>query len=363
MWRGLDTAARQAAILWGIGAMLATPAVAQSPLCADLQSQYVAALGTMPERTVGIGQRLLDMEKLSRELANAQMAARQGNCNRLLFFGPRPSPQCPAIMAAVGRLQQQIAQLRGTRSLFAISPEEERDRLRGWLMQNGCDVPQAGGMRTICVRTCDGYFFPISFSTSRQNAGRDAAICRAMYAADGQAELYMHVTNRNIGDAQSLSGRRYGDQPYAFLFRQAFFSTCAGQLKDGIAALGARYQEARGTRGARPARAAVAGASHFPMPNMRPVDRHEDPETIANRKGLLAVVPYVAEDERMTIAAAARVTRRVGDPYYAELFDPAKPYVEPPAHRPPLGFDLIGSAMASVTFENDEAADALYEIR
>ena len=359
MLRGFKTAARRAGLVFGAAACVAAavaPAGAQSPICADLQSQYVAAFGSSLGSTMGQGQRLVNMDKISRELANVQMAARQGNCNRFLFFGPRPSPQCPAIMATMSRLQQQLAQMRGSRSLFSLSPEQERDRLRGWLFQNGCDIPQPGGHRTICVRTCDGYFFPISFSTSQQQVSRDAAVCQSMYAADGQAELFSHTTNRDIADAQSLSGQRYGNQPYAFLFRQAYFGACASQLKDGIAALGERYWAARPRRDAAPQAVSVVRVA-VPMPNMRPVNRQEDPETIANRRGLLAVASYVPEAERTMVAAGGRGIRQVGDPYYAELFDPTKPYVEPPAHRPPLGFDLIGSAMAAMPVDREDTGD------
>ncbi|MEX2318272.1 MAG: hypothetical protein WD626_00365, partial [Bauldia sp.] len=82
-----------------------------------------------------------------------------------------------------------------------------------------------------------------------------------------------------------------------------------------------------------------------------------DPETIANRRGQLAVAPYVAEEERTMVAAGGRGMRLVGDPYYAALFDPTKPYVEPPVHRPPLGFDLIGSAMAAMPVDRGDDGD------
>jgi hypothetical protein len=264
-------------------------------------------------------------------------------------------------MATVGRLQQQLAQMRGTRSLFVTSPEQERGRLRDWMLQNGCSVPQSGGQRTICVRTCDGYYFPISFSASRQNVSRDATVCQSMYGADGQAELFAHSTNGDVGDAQSLSGHRYGSQRYAFLFRRAFFNTCAGQLKDGITALAERYWTARGRPAGETSVTAVA-RPQVPMPNMRPTDRQEDPETVANRRGQLAIAPYVPEAERTMVVAGIRL---VGDPYYAELFDPTKPYAAPPAHRLPLGFDLIGSAMAAIAADGgDEALRELsYEIR
>ena len=68
-------------------------------------------------------------------------------------------------------------------------------------MQYGCDVPQLGGLRTICVGACDGYYFPISFSTSRQHLAKDAEVCQSMYAEAGQAELFAHTTNRDVADA------------------------------------------------------------------------------------------------------------------------------------------------------------------
>jgi hypothetical protein len=327
-------------------ALPAGPAAAQSPICADLQQQYLAAFGSST-RGSGLGQRMLNMEAISRELANAQMAARQGNCNRFLFFGPRPSPECPAILSTIGRLRQQIAQARSGGNLFQFSPQRERDRLRDWLMQNGCDIPQRGGVRTVCVRTCDGYFFPISYSTSRQQFPRDAEVCQSMYAQSGQADLFTYNTGRDVSEAVSVSGHRYGDQPYAFLYRQGFFPTCQAQLKDGIAALGARYTQARTERvGETPARSLAAFV--FPMPRMRPLARWEDPETNANRAGTLAVARYVPEAERAPVATADSGMRLVGADYYVELFGLDRPAPEQPTHRPPLGFDLIASAKAAI---------------
>ena len=323
-------------------AVSATGAGAQSPVCIDLQSQYLSLLRANDGTTSG--REMLDMDRISRELVAAQAAARQGNCSRLLFFGPRPSPQCPAIMAAVGRLQQQLAQMRGARSFFfGRTPEFEKARLQDWLMQYGCDVPQLGGLRTICVRSCDGYYFPISFSTSRQHMAEDAEVCQAMYGAGGTAELFAHTTNRDVEDAASIDGRRYGDQPYAFLYRQTFSPVCSAELKQGIAALGERYWTARGG----PTLVALdALPVSMPMPNLRPSDRQEDPETIANRAGVLPVAPYLVQAATTATVVSADGVRQVGDAYYAELFDPAKGAAEPRAHRPPLGFDLIGAAMA-----------------
>ena len=329
-----------------LGIIGAGPAAAQSPICADLQQQYLASLSARGGNSQG--QRMVDMDRLSRDLANAEMAARQGNCNRFLFFGPRPSPQCPAIQSAIAQLRQQLAQARRGGNLLQASPQQDRQRLRDWLMQNGCNIPESGSTRTVCVRTCDGYFFPISFSASRQQYARDAEVCQSMYAESGQAELFTYNTGRDFSDAVSTTGRRYGDQPYAFLYRQGFFRTCEVQLKEGIAALGARYFQARSERVKTKPERTVQVAFAYPLPRMRPTDRQEDPETVANRAGGLAVAPYVPEAERATTFIAAADMRLVGAAYYAELFDPNKPAVEQTTHRPPLGFDLIASAKAAI---------------
>ena len=44
--------------------------------------------------------------------------------------------------------------------------------------------------RTLCVRLCDGYYFPVSFSTLPNHFQRDAEICQSRCAAP--AELYYH---------------------------------------------------------------------------------------------------------------------------------------------------------------------------
>jgi hypothetical protein len=348
---------RIAGLLVGLAALAAGPggAMAQSDVCTDLQSQYLALF-----RTTGVsqnsGQRMLQMEDLSRQLAQAQAQARQGNCNRFLFFGPKPSPQCPQIRATVEQLRLQIAQSR-QRSFVSFSPDVERQRLRDWMTSYGCEVPEPGGQRTLCVRSCDGYYFPISFSTSRKNFEKDAAVCQSMYPADGQAQLFYQSGGRDVADARSLTNERYGDQSYAFMFRQAFFPTCQTQLKEGIAALGSRYLSLHPEKAyARPLTTLMTAAASpppveaMPMPILRPADRQEDPETIANRNGQLPVEPYSPGQPDVGMVGmmvAGNGIRLVGQAYYAELFDPTRPVAEPPAHRPPLGFDLIGAAMAA----------------
>jgi len=39
----------------------------------------------------------------------------------------------------------------------------------------------ANTYRTLCVRSCDGYYFPISYATGRGRFKTDAAVCASMY--------------------------------------------------------------------------------------------------------------------------------------------------------------------------------------
>jgi hypothetical protein len=80
--------------------------------------------------------------------------------------------------------------------------------------------------RTICVRTCDGYYFPISYSTVPGKFADDEKVCHAMCPA-AEVSLY---TYRNPGEdvAQAIStgGQTYSELPSAFAYRKAYNPTC-----------------------------------------------------------------------------------------------------------------------------------------
>lgn len=86
--------------------------------------------------------------------------------------------------------------------------------------------PAGGTYRTLCVRTCDGYFFPVSFSTGRDQFVNDAARCSEMCPA-GQTELFVY---RNPGGLQedmvSLSGVAYTSLDNANRFKTEYVSGC-----------------------------------------------------------------------------------------------------------------------------------------
>lgn len=89
--------------------------------------------------------------------------------------------------------------------------------------------PSGPTYRTMCVRMCDGFFFPVSFATGEEGFGRDAAVCRSM-CPGAEAELFVH---RNPGETVenlvSVTGMPYGDLPNANRFRVSYVEGCGCQ--------------------------------------------------------------------------------------------------------------------------------------
>jgi Protein of unknown function (DUF2865) len=84
--------------------------------------------------------------------------------------------------------------------------------------------------RTVCVRLCDGYYWPVSFATGRDRLAQDARLCDR--SCPSRARLFMH---RNPGEAVDdlvdLEGRPYRKLATAFLYRTQYVAdcTCRGQ--------------------------------------------------------------------------------------------------------------------------------------
>ncbi len=94
------------------------------------------------------------------------------------------------------------------------------------------------GYRTVCVRTCDGYFFPISFSTSQDRFRDDEVTCQRMCPA---AEVALH-SHRNPGEdmrqAVSNSGRLYSEMPNAFKYARTEWNAACSCKQAGEGELG-----------------------------------------------------------------------------------------------------------------------------
>lgn len=134
--------------------------------------------------------------------------------------------QCGPQYAAAARQQQQNSGPGGFLSnLFGNNESSPGEILPAGdaMMSN---VPQ-GTYRTVCVRTCDGYYFPISFTTVPGRFADDERACKAQCPAT-DANLY---TYRNPGEdmnaAVSIAGQPYSSSPNAFKYRTEFNPSCS----------------------------------------------------------------------------------------------------------------------------------------
>ncbi len=134
--------------------------------------------------------------------------------------------QCGPQYAAAARQQQQNSGPGGFLSNLFGNNESSPGEIppAGDAMMS--NVPQ-GTYRTVCVRTCDGYYFPISFTTVPGRFADDERACKAQCPAT-DANLY---TYRNPGEdmnaAVSIAGQPYSSSPNAFKYRTEFNPSCS----------------------------------------------------------------------------------------------------------------------------------------
>ncbi len=246
-----------------------------SPACQRLEGQLAAidrGAGGDPARAEQ-ARRLEDtLNKQQGELDRTQAQWQKLGCQQpglFSIFMNQPA-QC-------GPLNGQIQQMRATidrttndlqRTRHGGDDEMQRQGVLGALAQNNCgpqyraaaappqrgffdtifggntpsgggaapppmgDYPQVGGggYRTLCVRTCDGYYFPISYSTSPTRFPEDEQSCKQLCPA-AEAVLYSHRNpGEDVSQAVSGSGRPYRDLPNAFRYRREFNPSCSCRL-------------------------------------------------------------------------------------------------------------------------------------
>jgi hypothetical protein len=85
---------------------------------------------------------------------------------------------------------------------------------------------QGGSVRTVCVRTCDGYYFPISYATNASRFAQDEKTCQRMCPA-AEVMLFSYPTQgADITQATSVNGQPYTSLPNALKYRSEFNPSC-----------------------------------------------------------------------------------------------------------------------------------------
>jgi hypothetical protein len=184
------------------------------------------------------------------ELQQARQRAEDAGCGRSILSGE--IAECARLNGTIARMQANLAKLlRGT---GPGDPNSERARLEASLSANGCRTAPAfpgqitindgrtvtvidgrtsqamgGRFRTLCVRTCDGYFFPISYGVASAEFARDERSCAAMCPGT-HVELHYHPIpgGRPENMISVPTGRPYVELDSAFLHRRTDAARPAG---------------------------------------------------------------------------------------------------------------------------------------
>jgi hypothetical protein len=98
----------------------------------------------------------------------------------------------------------------------------------GSLPPPGADMgPPSSTYRTVCVRTCDGGYFPISFATVPARFADDEKTCKAQCPATEATLFAYRNPGEDINQAVSINGQPYTSLPNAFRYRTEYSPSCA----------------------------------------------------------------------------------------------------------------------------------------
>ncbi len=163
-----------------------------------------------------------------------------------------------------------------------------------------------GTFRTLCVRTCDGYYFPVSFSTTSSRFGADEKSCSAM-CPGADTKLYYHsIPDQEPEEMISLAKEPYMSSPTAFKYRVNGIASTPGCTCQ--AQLGATLNPEA------PVDANIGKVRWIPLPTSKP-SVLEDAETALNRAGNLdaaAVANLIEAKAPDAFAQPGRKVRVVG---------------------------------------------------
>lgn len=220
-----------------------SPAGAQGLDCQGLQDQLEAL-----RQTGGVGRLDIALRQQRAELERTRSYADESGC------GGAPlddvdSDQCRALARRVGQLEAGLQRLEAQ----AATPDPEAEERRRALTEaydrscggdtmsdpatttmpvdpDGSAEPPAAEPQTfarvLCVRQCDGAYYPLASGVATDRMGDMDRICRAQCPA-AESSAYSSRDGADMADATTADGTAYGSLATAFKFRQGTTAGCS----------------------------------------------------------------------------------------------------------------------------------------
>ncbi len=256
---------RLTAVALLVGAFVSAPlnAFAQVRSCSQL-SGTIQQLERNREFT-SLERNQATMQQLGSDLSRLENAFVQAGCQQALNNGQRLSGDCSRAARQIQRGRQDMNTLtQRVQSGQAVA--QQRQMLMGQMQAQGCgtnsqvninvrsnqprgffdqlfDALTGNGfgnetiidpyanfygntVRSVCVRTCDGYYWPVSFSTVPEYLQNDLLQCQQQ-AQGAEVDLFYYGNpGQTPDDMVNLSGQPYSSLPNAFRYRNEFDASC-----------------------------------------------------------------------------------------------------------------------------------------
>ncbi|MFC5585917.1 DUF2865 domain-containing protein [Nitratireductor kimnyeongensis] len=230
----------------------ATPLVqaeAASRICKTLEAQLAATPSGSSSKSRSYARAIA---KQQHQLGIVRSRMKQAKCG-FGIFGNRIA-QCAQLRKSAASMENNLTKLRQMERRTNVGSKAGRASIQARLRANNCydkgttrtrknsrepakrtatSEPRkrhrpSTVFQTMCVRTCDGYYFPISFSVSKDKFSRDETTCMAR-CPGAEVALYAHdVLNEEAEDMVSTAdGTPYRELPKAFSYRSTGVSNKA----------------------------------------------------------------------------------------------------------------------------------------
>jgi hypothetical protein len=99
-----------------------------------------------------------------------------------------------------------------------------------------------GPFRTVCVRMCDGFYFPLRDNAMHKDFAHDAQSCQSACGAEARLFYYSLRGLQSATELVDLAGRKYSDLSHAFLYRKRLIEGCGCKPEPWSAEAEARYK-------------------------------------------------------------------------------------------------------------------------
>ncbi len=248
-----------------VGSM--SSAWAQGASCAQLE----ASLSALDRGANSTASRQAQASRIRSDLSRLTSQASSMGCDAprgfFIFQGPPRPPECDQISDQISRLRSALASAErsggadsGQRRALIIAlaqnncgpqytaavrqaaPQQQRPRnifeaIFGGFQNDPesspdlevlpIEPPKSSTYKTVCVRTCDGYYFPMSNYAGPNRFPSDEALCQRLCPATEVQLFAFGSSGADIKSATNMAGQPYMSLPNALRYRKELVPQCS----------------------------------------------------------------------------------------------------------------------------------------